>query len=217
MEYDFKRCPKALAMATVIMRDGTKIDHVAFSTKPWRDISEFKMVRSMWEDYWRSGEGVCLKTVGVYSDFAAYFEMMKSLPDGSNRYFRKDDKAGVQRFRRDLCRAYKHGEAGFEQVEPCSAAEFAAILNSTSMVKFGVRTTVSDVENGKRAAFKPNCTPPTKEVRAVLRELQEHFPELDSTVLVGSVEPNHVLLSSALTAECPFVKRLTENPGPVCP
>ena len=155
----------------------------------------------------------------MFSDFAEHFEMMKSLPDGSKRYFRKDDKAGLRRLRRDLCRAYKHGEAGFDKVERYSAPEFAAILNSTSMVKFGVRTKVSDVENGKRerAAFKPNCTPPTKEVQAVISELQVHFPELDATVLVGSIAPNDVLLSPALTVECPFVRRLNAERGPVGP
>jgi hypothetical protein len=208
MEYDFKRCPAAASMANVQLPDGTDVDHIVFSTKPWRDTSEFKMVRSMWNDYRRSGEGICLKTVDAFTDFARHFEMMKSLPDGSDKYFRKEDKAGLQRLRRDLCRAYKHGEAGFSEVERYSATDFAAILNSTSMIKFGVTTKVSDVENGKRAAFRPNCTPPTKEVLAVIDGLQVHFPELDSTVLVGSIAPNDVLLSPALSAECPFVRRV---------
>jgi hypothetical protein len=217
MEYDFKRCPKALVMATVYLPDGTKAEHVAFSTKPWRDLSEFKMVRAMWEDYWRSGEGVCLKTVGVFADFAEFFEKMKSLPDGSKKYFRRNDKTGLQRLRRDLCRAYKQGMAGFPKAPEYSASEFAGILNSTSMSKLGVTTKVADVENGKRAAFSPNSTPPTKEVWAVMRELRVHFSNLDQKVLLGSIAPDQVMLSPALTAKCRFVERLIMQQGPVGP
>jgi hypothetical protein len=202
-------------MATVTLPDGTEAEHVAFSTKPWRDISEFKMVRGMWEDYWRS-EGVCLKTVGVFADFAEFFEMMKSLPDGSKKYFRKADRHGLQRLRRDLCRAYKQGMAGFPKVPSCTAPEFARILSSTSMLKLGVTTQVADVENGKRAAFSPQSTPPTKEVQAVFRELRVHFPSLDQKAFLGSIAPDQVMLSPALTARCPFVERLTPQ-SPVGP
>lgn len=217
MEYDFKRCPRSVAMAAVTIQNVKQREHIVFSTKPWRDITEFKMVRSMWEDYWRSGEGACLKTVDVFRDFAEYFEMMKSLPNESKRYFRRDDNAGLQRLRRDLCRAFKHSMAGFPMTAPCSAQTFASILNSTSMSKYGVTTRDSDVENGKRSAFKSNCTPPTKEVLAVIRELQVHFPELDQSALVGSIAPNHVMLSPALTAECHFVKRVAIRAAPVDP
>lgn len=215
MEYDFKRCPKALAMVTVTLPDGTAAEHVAFSTKPWRDISEFKMVRGMWEDYWRS-EGVCLKTVGVFADFAEFFEMMKSLPDGSKKYFRKADRYGLQRLRRDLCRAYKQGMAGFPKIPSCTAPEFAGVLNSTSMLKLGVTTQVADVENGKRTAFSAQSTPPTKEVLAVFRELRVHFPSLDQKSFLGSIAPDQVMLSQALTARCPFVEQL-RTPRPVGP
>lgn len=207
MEYDFKRCPKAVGMAAVTLPNGTAAEHVAFSTKPWRDISEFKMVRGMWEDYWRS-EGVCLKTVGVFADFAEFFEMMKSLPDGSKKYFRRADRYGLQRLRRDLCRAYKQGMAGFPKVPSCTAPEFAGILNSTSMLKRGVTTQVADVENGKRYAFSAQSTPPTKEVLAVFRELRVHFPSVDQKAFLGSIAPDQVMLSPALTARCPFVERL---------
>lgn len=217
MEYDFKCCPKSVAMAAVTLPDGSRVEHVAFSTKPWRDISEFKMVRAMWEDYWRSGEGVCLKTAEVFSDFAEHFEMMKSLPNGKTKYFRRVDKSRLQRLRRDLCRAYKQGMAGLPKMAEHSAREFADILNSTSMAKHGVETKVADMENGKRSAFSPSSTPPTKEVLKVIRELRVHFPRLDQTVLVGSIAPDQVTLSPALTAECPFVARLTMPEGPVGP
>ncbi|SCB53829.1 DNA polymerase type B [Bradyrhizobium shewense] len=217
LEYDFKRCPKAIAMATAVLPNLSKAEHVAFSTKPWRDISEFKMVRAMWEDYWRSGSGVCLKTIDVFADFAEFFEMMKSLPGGSKKYFRKHDRHGLQRLRRDLCRAYKHGMAGFPKVASYTASEFADILNSTSMAKLGVKTKIADVENGKRAPFSPNSTPPTKEVLAVCRELRAHFPELDQKSLVGSIAPDQVMLSPALTAKCPFVERLVMHQEPVGP
>lgn len=207
MEYDFKRCPKAVAMSAVTLPDGTAAEHVAFSTKPWRDISEFKMVRGMWESYWRS-EGVCLKNVSVFADFAEFFEMMKSLQDGSKKYFRKADRYGLQRLRRDLSRAYKQGMAGFPKIPECTASEFAGILNSTRMLLLGVTTQVEDVENGKRAAFSPHSTPPTKEVQAVFRELRAHFPSVDQKAFLGSIAPDQVMLSPALTARCPFVERL---------
>ena len=210
MEYDFKRCPNSVAMASVKLSNGTQVEHIAFSTKPWRDIAEFKMVRSMWEDYWR-GEEVCLKTAEVFKNFAEFFELMKSLPDGSQKYIRREDKAGLARLRRDLCRAFKQGAAGFPKQPEISAREFADILNATSMSDCKVETKISDVENGKRYAFSANTTPPTKEVLRVFRELEVHFPRLDRTALVGSVAPDLVMLSLALTTKCQFVERLNKS------
>lgn len=109
MEYDFKRCPNAVGLAAVTLaKSGESYEQIAFSTKPWRDVTEFKMVRAMWEDY-RRGEKVCMKTIEHFSDFAEFFERMKSLPDGSEKYLRRKDRTGLQRLRRDICRAYKHG------------------------------------------------------------------------------------------------------------
>jgi hypothetical protein len=195
--------------AVTLAKSGESYEHIAFSTKPWRDVTEFKMVRAMWEDY-RRGEKVCMKTIEHFSDFAEFFERMKSLPDGSEKYLRRKDKTGLQRLRRDICRAYKHGEAGFPKVPQHSAREFAEILNSTSMQNHGIKTEVADVENGKRTGFKPHTSPPTKEVLRVLRELKGHFPELDVPAMVGTVSPDQVMLSAALRTECQFIDRLAE-------
>jgi hypothetical protein len=208
MEYDFKRCPSAVGLAEVTLAKSGKIyEHIAFNTKPWRDVTEFKMVRAMWEDY-RRGEKVCMTTIKHFSDFAEFFEMMKSLPDGSQKYLRRKDKTGLQRLRRDICRAYKHGEAGFPKEPQLSARELAELLNSTSMQSHGIKTEIEDVENGKRTAFKPHTSPPTKEVLRVLRELKGTFPGLDDAALVGAISPDQVMLSAALRTECQFIDQL---------
>jgi hypothetical protein len=208
MDYDFKRCPHSVAMANVtLQKTGQRFDHIVFSTRPWRDISEFKMIRSMWEDY-RRGQKVCLKTTDDFQEFAEFFDMMKSLPDGSKKYMRRSDKTGLQRLQRDLCRAFKNGKAGFPELSKLSARQFAEILNATSMATHGVITKVSDVENGKRFKFTANTTPPTKEVLRALRELRVHFLGLQGTSIVGTTAPDQVLLADALHTSCQFVDRL---------
>ena len=208
MDYDFKRCPHSAAMANVALQTtGRRFDHIVFSTRPWRDITEFKMIRSMWDDY-RRGQKICLKTTDDFSEFAVFFDMMKSLPDGSKKYLRRSDKTGLQRLQRDLCRAFKHGKAGFPELSQLSARQFSEILNATSMTAHGVITEVSDVENGKRTKFTANTTPPTPEVSRALRELRVHFPSLETTSIVGTTAPDQVLLADALHTSCQFVDRL---------
>ena len=188
-------------------KTGRRFDHIVFSTRPWRDITEFKMIRSMWDDY-RRGQKICLKTTDDFSEFAEVFDMMKSLPDGSKKYLRRSDKTGLQRLQRDLCRAFKHGKAGFPELSQLSARQFSEILNATSMTAHGVITEVSDVENGKRTKFTANTTPPTPEVSRALRELRVHFPSLETTSIVGTTAPDQVLLADALHTSCQFVDRL---------
>jgi hypothetical protein len=211
MDYDFKRCPHSVAMANVtLQKTGQQFDHIVFSTRPWRDITEFKMIRSMWEDY-RRGQKVCLKTADDFQEFAEFFDMMKSLPDGSKKYLRRSDKTGLQRLQRDLCRAFKNGKAGFPELSELSARQFAEILNATSMGVHGVITEVSDVENGKRFKFTANTTPPTREVKRALRELRVYFPGLEATSIVGTTAPDQVLLADALHVCCQFVDRMPKS------
>jgi hypothetical protein len=207
MDYDFKRRPHSVGISAITLKSGQKFDHIAFSTGPWRDVAEFKMVRATWEQY-RRAEKVCLKSIEDYRRFAEFFEMMLSLPSGSKKYLRRSDKSGLQRLQRDLCRAFKHGKAGFPEMCEISARQFADVLNATSMSAHKVKTTVATVENGKRFKFKPQTTPPTPEVLQVLSELCVQFPTLEADTLLSSIRPEQVQLSKALQTTCPLIDRL---------
>jgi hypothetical protein len=213
MEYDFKRKPFAAKMASITLPgSGATYEHVALSTKPWADINEFKTVRAFWDDY-RKKATVCLKTIDDFSEFAEYFEMMKSLPARVKRYLRSMDRFGLQRLRQNLCRAFKQGKAGFPKDSGMSARQFAELLTGI-MSSYEVPTAVEDVENGKRSPFKPKTTPATPQVLRVLYELQGHFPSLNLDEVVAGAEENETSLADALTAACPFIARIDEPSVP---
>lgn len=84
----------------------------------------------------------------------------------------------------------------------------AAIRDGNCLFMMRSSGPVADVENGKRTAFKPHTSPPTKEVLRVLRELKGTFPGLDDAALVGAISPDQVMLSAALRTECQFIDQL---------
>lgn len=114
MEYDFKRFPSA-AVDAVVQFEGREFKHLAFSTKPWASIAEFKQVRSLVDDYIKETSRRCLKTKRDYEVLADFFDTRRSLPVAMQKYLRKEGEADLKRLRRDLCCAFKQGMAGLDE------------------------------------------------------------------------------------------------------
>ncbi|MBR1248934.1 hypothetical protein JQ609_18615 [Bradyrhizobium sp. AUGA SZCCT0169] len=210
MEYDFKRKPYAAGMTEV---DGVKPlstgpkPHLIFSTEPWKSVSEFKQVRSVWNDFYNKTK-ICLKTTNDFADFADFFDTASSLTPGMERYMRSKN-GDIRRLRRDVCRAFKRGLAGFAAYQDMTAKEFAAALNEAGFIAVGEEVKVSDVTNAAKpnAPFMRNATPPTKAVRKLVDSLRERFPEFDELEILAAPRHDAINLFEALTRPCDFVDR----------
>jgi hypothetical protein len=188
MEYDFKRCPVGARNAAVDYC-GAAHNHLAFTTKPWKTVEEFKDTRQIWKSFaytrvvFKDEKGKqktrrvqvrCLKTLGDFRAFAYFRDTRVSVKGKSRAYLRSD----LSRLRLNLCRAYQQGEAGLEgQKTRMSARQFADLLNSCGFEGKDAVTT-HNVEYGLRKAFDYHGTPPTDAVRRVLRRLVVNIPSL---------------------------------------
>ncbi|SDO19925.1 DNA polymerase [Afipia sp. GAS231] len=210
MEYDFKRKPYSAGMTEVEdirpLSDGPK-PHLVFSTEPWNSISEFKQVRSVWNDFYGKTK-ICLKTTNDFAEFADFFDTASSLSPGMERYMRSKN-GDIRRLKRDVCRAFKRGQAGFSAHQNMTAKEFAAALDETGFLAAGEPIKVSDVTNAAKAnaPFIRNSTPPTKPVRKIVQKIRERFPEFDELAILAAPRHDAIRLSEALRRSCPFVDR----------
>lgn len=207
MEYDFKRFPSA-AVDAVVRFDGREIKHLAFSTKPWASIAEFKQVRSLVDDYIKETSRRCLKTKRDYEVLADFFDTRRSLPVSEQKYLKKTGEADLKRLRRDLCCAFKQGMAGLDEYADMTANEFAAVLLSSGLAKYGVPCSRADVQNGKKSAFKPHATPRMDRVIEVIKSVREKLPKLDIDEILSDFS-NEQPLREAIDGTCQFTSRLT--------
>lgn len=214
MEYDFKRRPKAVGMTETSNPNPLSVphEHVVFSTEPWQSIAEFQRVRTVWNDYYKRNKA-CLKTSDDFGEFASYFDMVESLSP-ANRVYMKKQNADLMRLRRDLCRAFKWGKAGFSEYPHVTAKEFALALTVSGFEAAGVKVSPHDVNNGLKADFVPHATPRTPAVLGVLEAIAQRFPLFDSGVIEASPGLENLRLSEALSKSCEFVERAI-NPGRV--
>ena len=211
MEYDFKRQPYSVAMAQVRNPNDVKnpYQHVAFSTRPWRTIDEFKTVRSFWIDFYRRNKQ-CIKSIDDFKQFAELFDMVNSLSGKKGKYLKRGPNPDLKRLQMDLCRAFKQGKAGLGSYGHLTANEFASELNDRGLASRGVITKRADVENGKKVEFVPNCTPATANVLTVIENLQASFPDLNSSQLLAPLDHQFGLIA-ALSNSCIFTDRLGKN------
>jgi DNA polymerase type B, organellar and viral len=196
MEFDYKRCPEQAWDASVTYQ-GKNYKHLAFTTKPWNTIEEFKDTRKIWESYSRvkvrekpaspkdkakvvTKQIRCLKTIADFRAFATLHDMKVAVKGKSRAYLTSD----LKRLRRDLCRAFQQGEAGLEGLrDRITARQFADLLNSCGFE--GDQTvTRQNVEYGLRGQFKQHETPPTIKVLRVLRKLSQVVPALRAQDLI---------------------------------
>jgi hypothetical protein len=212
MEYDLKRKPYAAKETEVTIRsfispkEQQVCRHVAFSTVPWKTISEFNAARKCRDDFWRKSPR-CMKTAADFIAIAEHLDSLQALGTKKAKYMKRDN-APIARLRRDLCRAFKHGQAGLDAYQNLSAQEFADTLNKAGMNDFGTVVKRADVENGRKTPFAPNTTPATARVIAVLNALEQVFPLLDRAVLLAAPAQDGVQLLPALGRADPFIGRL---------
>lgn len=207
MEYDFKRRPYSVADVAVNFND-KQYDHVVFSTQPWDTVEQFKTMRSMVDDYIRTEDRRCMKSADDYRALAEYFDTRNSLPVGAQKYLKKGENADLDRLKRDLCRAFKQGQAGLDAyTTQMTANDFAKVLLESGLARFGVKCVRSDIENAGRKAFEPNTTPRSVNVLDVIGEVKRRLPHLDTDQIL-SVYDNEVPMLQALATHDPFIERV---------
>jgi hypothetical protein len=194
MEFDWKRAPQGIGMSE-------DHQHIAFSTRPWRSMSEFTKVREVWQDLTKK-QVVCIKSAADYAAVAAHIHNATSLDPKAQKYLRR--KGGdMARLRQQLCIAWSRRAAGFTAEDRgLSRPQFSEVLRA-----HGIPCKVSDVENAsKKPSFTPHKCSPTPEVQAALRSLKASFPHLQ-TELFLPVRWNKPLLPLQGDV-CPFIAKL---------
>lgn len=193
MEFDWKRAPQGIGMSE-------DHQHIAFSTRPWRSMSEFTKVREVWQDLTKK-QVVCIKSAADYAAVAAHIHNATSLDPEARKYLRRID-GDITRLRQQICIAWFRGAAGFTAEERrLSQAQFAVVLSD-----LGVPCTRSHVESEREKFFKPHQCPLTAEVQSALRSLKASFPHLQ-TELFLPIQWNKPLLPLQ-GEECPFIAKL---------
>ncbi len=194
MEFDLKRCPVAAIHSN-------RYDHLAFSTKPWQSVEQFRTIKEYWQEYTK-GDPKCLKTLDDFYDFSAFVETRSFVDTDTGKYMRKKD-GDIARLRQKLCSAYKQGMAGLQpKMMGLSDEGFAELLTAV-----GIPCKKTDVENAKRLPFTPNACPPTEAVCYRLMDLTLHLPTLDAELFLydGSAS-NPIRLAADVS--CPFLAKV---------
>ncbi|RWB20405.1 MAG: hypothetical protein EOQ40_15170 [Mesorhizobium sp.] len=186
MEFDWKRRPIDLRDRTVEF-NGQTYNHLSFSSEPLEDFDEFQRVREGWGK-WATSPFRTLKSVPDLRAFQQYLETKRKTSDSVMRYAGKTD-GDMKRAKRDLTRAFKHYQAGFDLVlnrmGKIKHDDFCAILNEV-----GIPCQVSDVENAKRSTFEPHTWIETdRSVAALMKLKQTHFHELDIDLFLAPRSP----------------------------
>jgi hypothetical protein len=87
--------------------------HICFSTRPLKDVEQFRRLRAIWSGY-TNKRPECLKSMSDIARYAQYLNsQMPLIESKKNRYMRKD-KPDLQRLKTQLPRAIRHSQAGFE-------------------------------------------------------------------------------------------------------
>lgn len=194
MEYDFKRKPNAVRLIDARLPNGKAVSHVAFDTSPYDTEEEFRLTRDIWDNYRRSQE-FCLKSKADFSRFADFIDRTRSLTETKKAYLRAGDEDGLQRFRRDLCDAFKNGKGGLEFYRHLSNQRFAHLLNEAGFADSPAIVKVEHVENGKRRDFQANATVPTRRVLAVIEKLKAIFPMFRAAEFLGGIPDGEAVWS----------------------
>lgn len=176
MEFDWKRRPVDPCDRTVQF-DGQTYTHLSFQSQPLESLEEFLRVRDAWEK-WDKKPSRLLKSVPDLTAFLGYLETNRLSNTSSQTYMRKSEDGDLLRLRRDITRAFRHQQAGFDTVlARTGKIKHKALCEILERV--GIPCKVDDIENA-RANFVPYKTPPTDKVVTALEALKQGpFPELD--------------------------------------
>ncbi|EIM76511.1 DNA-directed DNA polymerase, partial [Nitratireductor aquibiodomus RA22] len=180
MEFDWKRRPIDVRDEQVDFA-GKTYRHLSFDTVPLEEVGEFDAYREAWDGFNKKTKR-CLRTVSEFEGFTEYMET-KKLPPDISAYMGTPTK----RLRRDLCRAFKNREAGFESVLSKRRVTHQEFCDALSDCGLGCK--ITDLDNAKRYPFEPHHSAATDEVITILQKLKDrHFPELDIGAFLPEVD-----------------------------
>ncbi|WP_154674570.1 DNA polymerase [Mesorhizobium erdmanii] len=187
MEFDWKRRPIDLQDRTVEFH-GQTYTHLSFSSEPLEDFDEFQRVREAWSK-WATNPFRTLKSGTDLRAFQHYLETKRKTSESVMRYAGKTD-GDLKRAKRDLTRAFKHYQAGFDLVlkrmGKIKHDEFCDILNDV-----GIPCQVSDLDNAKRNTFEPHTWIQTeRSITALITLKEKYFYELDVDMFLARRSPN---------------------------
>ena len=221
MEYDFKRRPISVADKAIEF-NGKIHSHLVFNTKAWDSAEEFKSFRGMFDNYRKNnergktkktdkGEEIneyqCLKTKDDFQLLADYYDTRNSLPVADRRYLKKTNNADVKRLKRDICRAFKQGQAGFDNYSDLTANQFIDSVKGCGFSDLGIKFARADVENAGRNEFEPHTTPRTKRVNEIINRIKRIFPKFDKAIILSNYE-NEIPFNDAIKYKGDiFIKR----------
>lgn len=175
-EYDFKRCPVNPVVQQV---DDTK--HIAFDSKPWRNLDEFKQVRAIF-DGWRRKH--CLKSMEDWEHWQDHLAMKQAYQPGCGIKL-LDNERSDSLLKRVFLRAYGQQAYGLER--DMKQQDLANWLTEQ-----GYPTSLDDVKSGSRnrSSLPYQIIPITNYVVKLMRILKGQWPgiEIDSFVQLGRAE-----------------------------
>jgi hypothetical protein len=187
MEFDWKRRPINAQDRTVEFQ-GQTYTHLSFASQPLEDFDEFQRVREAW-DKWAKKPFRLLKSVPDLSSFQLYLETNRKTHESAMLYASRSD-GDLKRAKRDLTRAFKHYQAGFDlvlrRVGKIPHHQFCEIL-----AEVGIPCQVSDLDNAKRSTFEPHqWIVSDRSIDALTQLKAMHFPELQTETFLPRQNPD---------------------------
>ena len=163
-EFDMKRCP--INPRELPVWDTT---HLAFDTKPWKNLAEFKKVRAVFDGFRRKHCLTDMKTWNLWQDHLAV--KLAQTPKCGIKF--QEGEGSDSLLKRVFLRAYGAGEFGIEK--DMTHQQLADWLTAQ-----GYPTSLDDVKSGSRnrSSLPHRIIPVTDRVVALLRVLMERYPAL---------------------------------------
>lgn len=176
MEFDWKRTPINIREEPFEL-EGQHRSHLTFDTAPINDVATFNHVRDVWDKYNKKPYRN-LKTVKDFENFEI-FRLTNTSPDREAALYLSRTDGDLKRLRRDLTRAYQKHQAGFDVIRDRTRMKHADFCSA--LTECGIPCEISDIDNAKRAEFKPHQTHRTPRVVQALEMLKSRFyPELET-------------------------------------
>ncbi|MGM4912791.1 DNA polymerase [Rhizobium sp. 768_B6_N1_8] len=180
MEFDWKRKP-INEKDVQFDFDGITHVHLSFDTVPIETVADFDRVRETWEKYNKKARHN-LKRLNDFRNFEVY-QLTDAMPDRDAALYLRQHEGDIKRLRRDLARAFKHFQAGFDVILDKHRVTHSEFRNA--LEHCGISCRISDLDNAKRQEFKPHQTPDTPRVREALQMLKQHYyPQLEIELLL---------------------------------
>jgi len=250
MEYDWKRVPFGVKEVQMVGWYDRGIDwiinnidpgqsrqwitHIAFSTKPLTDITEFRRLRVIWSGYNNKRKEV----IRTKHDLLNYFRHLnaKEVMMRTQREVRLSrNRPDIYRLKTELPRAIRHSEAGFiwkSKTQWMGPTEWASHLNKVlqpfgvtfsesehvdQQSKYQLRFTDQDFHNAVKNPFEPNSIPRTRINEKILESLKKSHPSCEGLKIgelltegANLVDEDEVMRTGP--SKCPLMRSFEEVP-----